>query len=108
MTTDQHSGFNLKAEGKRVLRGSSGGRVDQKANPVEKAKGEYDVVVIGGGLAGLTGANVMAQQGYKALGADPKYAALIKRADEARMLCVWTDEHIVTIDESRIDARPGS
>jgi all-trans-retinol 13,14-reductase len=65
MTTDQQQGFNLKAEGKRVLRGSSGGRLDQKVNPVEKAKGEYDVVVIGGGLGGLTGANVMAQQGYK-------------------------------------------
>lgn len=66
MTTQQQtSGFNLKSEGKRVLRGSSGGRVDQKANPVEKAKGEYDVVVIGGGLAGLTGANVMATQGYR-------------------------------------------
>lgn len=65
MTTDQQQGFNLKAEGKRVLQGSSGGRADRKANPVEKAKAEYDVVVIGGGLAGLTGANVMATQGYK-------------------------------------------
>jgi phytoene dehydrogenase-like protein len=66
MTTDQQQqGFNLKAEGKRVLRGSSGGRLQQKANPVEKAKGEYDVIVIGSGLAGLTGANVMATQGYR-------------------------------------------
>jgi all-trans-retinol 13,14-reductase len=66
MTTQQQtSGFNLKSEGKRVLRGSSGGRLDQKVNPVEKAQGEYDVVVIGGGLAGLTGANVMATQGYR-------------------------------------------
>ncbi|MBK8205657.1 MAG: FAD-binding protein [Planctomycetes bacterium] len=65
MTTDQHQGFNLKAEGKRVLQGSSGGRAERKTNPVANAKAEYDVVVIGGGLAGLTGANVMATQGYK-------------------------------------------
>lgn len=66
MSTQEHSpGFNLKAEGKRVLQGSSGGRTERKHNPVEKAKGEYDVVVIGAGLAGLTGANVMATQGYR-------------------------------------------
>ena len=64
-TEQQQAGFNLKAEGKRVLRGSSGGRLDQKQNPVEKAKGEYDVIVIGSGLGGLTGANVMATQGYR-------------------------------------------
>jgi uncharacterized protein (TIGR02118 family) len=48
----------------------------------------------------------LASQGYKTLSADPKYAAQIKKADEAHMLCVWTEEHIVTIDDSRIDARP--
>lgn len=48
-----------------MLRGSSGGRVERKADPVENAKAEYDVIVIGGGLAGLTGANVMATQGYR-------------------------------------------
>ena len=53
MTTQEQSpGFNLRAEGKRVLQGSSGGRTERKHNPVEKAKGEYDVVVIGAGLAG--------------------------------------------------------
>ncbi len=64
-TQEQTSGFNLKAEGKRVLRGSSGGRVERKHNPVEKAKPEYDVIVIGSGLAGMTGANVLATQGYR-------------------------------------------
>jgi uncharacterized protein (TIGR02118 family) len=46
-------------------------------------------------------------QGYKSLAADPTAATKIKAADEANLLAVWTDEHIVTIDESRIDARPG-
>jgi all-trans-retinol 13,14-reductase len=64
-TQQQTSGFNLKAEGKRVLQGSSGGRVERKANPVERARGEYDVIVIGSGLAGMTGANVLATQGYR-------------------------------------------
>jgi hypothetical protein len=48
----------------------------------------------------------LADQGYKTLTADAKYAAQIKQADEAHMLCVWTNEHLVTIDGSRIDARP--
>ena len=48
----------------------------------------------------------LASEGYKKLASDPKYAAEIKKADEARMLCVWTGEHIVTIDESHIDERP--
>lgn len=58
------TGFNLKEDNKRVLMGSSGGRVERKANSVDKAKAEYDVIVIGSGLGGLTGANVMATQGY--------------------------------------------
>ncbi|MEE9312765.1 MAG: FAD-binding protein, partial [Planctomycetota bacterium] len=64
MTEQQTSGFNLKEDNKRVLKGSSGGRVERKANSVDKAKDKYDVIVIGSGLAGLTGANVMATQGY--------------------------------------------
>ncbi len=64
-TQDQSSGFNLKTEAKRVLRGSSGGRVERKQNPIDNAKDQYDVVVIGSGLAGMTGANVLATQGYK-------------------------------------------
>ena len=48
----------------------------------------------------------LSSQGFRKLTSDPKYAAQIKKADEAHMLCVWTDEHIVTIDESRIDERP--
>jgi phytoene dehydrogenase-like protein len=63
-TQQQHQGFNLKTEGKRVLRGSSGGRAERKHNPIDNAQSEYDVVVIGSGLAGMTGANVMATQGY--------------------------------------------
>jgi hypothetical protein len=48
----------------------------------------------------------LSSQGNKTLAEDPKYAAQIKKADEAHMFCVWTEEHIVTIDDSMIDARP--
>ncbi len=65
--------FSLKAENKRVLQGSSGGRAERKHNPIDKAKGEYDVVVIGSGLAGLTGANVLAKQGRKVLLVEQHY-----------------------------------
>jgi uncharacterized protein (TIGR02118 family) len=45
-------------------------------------------------------------QGYRALAADPDGPRKLKAADESGALCVWTREHIVTIDESAIDARP--
>jgi hypothetical protein len=45
-------------------------------------------------------------QGYAKLAEDPKAAAQIKDADANGALAVWTWEHIVTIDDSRIDARP--
>jgi hypothetical protein len=46
------------------------------------------------------------QQGYRSLADDTTAAARIKAADEANLLVVWTDEHLVTIDASRIDSRP--
>jgi len=48
----------------------------------------------------------LSDQGYKSLIADPTAAAKIKAADAANLLAVWTSEHLVTIDSSRIDARP--
>ncbi|CAG0965323.1 prolycopene isomerase [Planctomycetaceae bacterium] len=65
--------FSLARENKRVLQGSSGGRAERKHNPIDKAKAEYDVVVIGSGLAGLTGANVLAKQGRKVLLVEQHY-----------------------------------
>jgi uncharacterized protein (TIGR02118 family) len=46
------------------------------------------------------------RQGYRALAADPKAPGAIKAASAAGLLAVWTDEHLVTIDDTRIDARP--
>ena len=45
-------------------------------------------------------------QGYDSLLSDASVAAKIKAAAESDCLAVWTDEHIVTIDESHIDSRP--
>jgi hypothetical protein len=45
-------------------------------------------------------------QGYDSLLSDASVAAKIKAAAESDSLAVWTDEHIVSIDESHIDARP--
>jgi uncharacterized protein (TIGR02118 family) len=47
------------------------------------------------------------EQGYRSLADDASAPARIRAADEAGHLAVWTDEHIVTFDASRIDARPG-
>lgn len=46
------------------------------------------------------------QQGYHALAADPDIPHQIKAAAMNGTLAVWTPEHIVTIDATRIDARP--
>jgi uncharacterized protein (TIGR02118 family) len=48
----------------------------------------------------------LAEEGYAALAADPDVPRLIKAAAAAEALAVWTPEHLVTIDASRIDARP--
>jgi uncharacterized protein (TIGR02118 family) len=45
-------------------------------------------------------------QGYATLAADRDAPRKIKTAAARQALAVWTGEHIVTIDESRIDARP--
>ncbi len=46
------------------------------------------------------------QQGYTSLAADPSAPGKILAASRAGLLAVWTDEHLVTVDSSRIDARP--
>jgi uncharacterized protein (TIGR02118 family) len=45
-------------------------------------------------------------EGYAELAADPGAPAKIAAAAAAQRLGIWTDEHLVTFDESRIDARP--
>jgi uncharacterized protein (TIGR02118 family) len=47
------------------------------------------------------------RQGYEALAADPDAPRRIKAAAVEEALAVWTAEHLVTIDDSAIDARPG-
>ena len=44
--------------------------------------------------------------GYGSLAADPAARAKIKAAAVKNKLALWTAEHLVTLDESRIDARP--
>ena len=46
------------------------------------------------------------REGYFALANDPQAPAMIKAAAQARRLAVWTPDHLVTLDDSRIDARP--
>jgi uncharacterized protein (TIGR02118 family) len=61
------------------------------------------------GAAGMSEDEIrtrLEKEGYAALAADPEAPRKIKAAALAGALAVWTPEHIVTIDESRIDARP--
>jgi len=46
--------------------------------------------------------------GYAALAADVAASRSIKAAASRGALAVWTNEHLVTLDESHIDARPTS
>jgi hypothetical protein len=48
----------------------------------------------------------LADEGYGELASDAGAPGAIKRAADDEALAVWTDEHLVTFDESRIDARP--
>jgi uncharacterized protein (TIGR02118 family) len=45
-------------------------------------------------------------EGYVSLAADPSAPAKIKAAAAAQKLGVWTPHHLVTLDDSHIDARP--
>ena len=47
------------------------------------------------------------RQGYSRLATDPNAPRQIKAAAAKQALAVWTGQHIVTIDESQIDERPG-
>jgi uncharacterized protein (TIGR02118 family) len=49
---------------------------------------------------------LLGEQGYASLAADPQAPEILKRAVAAEALAVWTHEHLVTLDESRIDIRP--
>jgi uncharacterized protein (TIGR02118 family) len=49
----------------------------------------------------------LAAQGYAALAADPDAPAKLRRAAADEALIVWTGDHLLTIDDSHIDARPG-
>jgi uncharacterized protein (TIGR02118 family) len=64
------------------------------------------------GVAGQSEAEVrerLEREGYGGLLArDPAAPAKILAAAAAGKLGVWTPEHLVTLDESRIDARPGA
>jgi hypothetical protein len=46
------------------------------------------------------------RDGYASLAADPSAPGKIKAAVAAGKLAVWTPHHLVTQDESNIDARP--
>jgi all-trans-retinol 13,14-reductase len=49
----------------RYYKGSRDGKAPLKADPLAGARARYDVLVVGSGLAGLTGANVLAKAGRK-------------------------------------------
>jgi uncharacterized protein (TIGR02118 family) len=61
------------------------------------------------GVPGLSENDIrdrLRREGFSGLAADPRAPGQIKDASAAGCLAVWTTEHIVTIDESHIDARP--
>ena len=59
------AGGDGSAGGEKELRGRRDGKAPTKANPLDGAADRYDVVIVGSGLAGLTAAKTLADQGYK-------------------------------------------
>jgi uncharacterized protein (TIGR02118 family) len=75
----------------------------------EKIQKEIDVPVRRWGAAEMSEDDIrtrLRKEGYASLATDPGGPRRLKQADAAAALAVWTREHIVTIDASRIDARP--
>jgi phytoene dehydrogenase-like protein len=52
-------------DSRRYYRGSTDGKKPAAVDPLSRARGRYDVIVIGSGLGGLTAANVLARAGRR-------------------------------------------
>lgn len=50
---------------RRYFKGSSDGKRPIRFDPLAKAAADYDVIVVGSGLAGLTAANVLGRSGHR-------------------------------------------
>ena len=76
----------------------------------ERVQKDFDWKYTDWGVSAMSEEDVrqrLAKEGYKTLAADPSAPHKIKAAAARQALAVWTGEHIVTFDASRIDARPG-
>jgi phytoene dehydrogenase-like protein len=58
---------------RRYFKGSSDGKLPRQKDPLARAKPEYDVIVIGSGLAGLTAANILGRLGRKVMLCEQHY-----------------------------------
>ena len=50
---------------RRYFRGSGDGKMPRRSNRLSQASPDYDLIVIGSGLAGLTAANVIGRLGHR-------------------------------------------
>ena len=75
----------------------------------ERVQKELDWSYTDFGVGELSEADVrlrLVRDGFTTLAGEPGAPRLIKAAASRQALAVWTAEHLVTIDDSRIDARP--
>ncbi len=77
----------------KYYKGSTDGKRPLRADPLRDAKPDYDLIVIGSGLAGLTAANVLGRSGHRV-------ALLEQHVEVAPGLLVVVAE----VDEPVIDA----
>jgi phytoene dehydrogenase-like protein len=61
------------SEPKKYYKGSGDGKPPRSNDPLRGARGRYDLIVIGSGLAGLTAANVLARAGHSVLLVEQHY-----------------------------------
>jgi uncharacterized protein (TIGR02118 family) len=77
----------------------------------ERIQKDYDWTYNDWGVGALDEEQIrrrLLEDGYLALAADGAVSRSIKAAASREALAVWTNEHLVTLDESHIDARPSS
>lgn len=95
---------SARADGETLFSSNTGVAVCR-----ERIQKDFDWVYYDWGVGDLDEQAIrqrLSADGYHELAADPAAPRKIKTAAAHQALVIWTDQHLVTIDDSKIDPRP--